>query len=387
MIRLLTYPMNVVLILSIGFLMSLINLSYIYSNPSETNIIYAFLILIMYIACSFLIPKAKRIESSTQRECEGLYKVFLFISIFGFAIEFFIYGVPAVSSKGRDGFGGIPVLHVIFYSSTMISVLFATLYSDVKKIILTLSVATAISVALLSRQMLMICFTITLISIMLRYRITTYQYFKIIVSIIVVIIAFGILGNIRQQLSGDYFEGYIIEVGGANDSGAAIGDILYWLWLYLASPVYNLFLNFDSYNAYGESCNMQVAYGSCSGSYMMDVLLPSTVSKYLGSQEFIIDMARPYLNAGTAFSASARIGGILAVSLQIILQLLFYFVGLILTPVRVRHAFIVYFSALSLFMVFDNLFIRGEFFFGFLLIMFAGLKIKIKRKSPVTEGA
>lgn len=117
---------------------------------------------------------------------------------------------------------------------------------------------------------------------------------------------------------------------------------------------------------------MSIAYGTCDGSYLLSVIIPDTISKYF-SETFEIDMVMKHLNAGTAFSASARILGLTGIFIQIIFQLILYIVGISLTTKRNRRAFVIYFSVLSFFMIFDNLFIKGEFFFVLIMLIFSGL--------------
>ncbi|HDC4530726.1 TPA: hypothetical protein O8U13_001462 [Enterobacter asburiae] len=290
----------------------------------------------------------------------------MIISAVGFAIEFSIGGMPIL--VGRENAVTIPVFHVIFYSFIIMAVLLASVYGRKRDVALSLTYAIVMSALMLSRQMMIVSFIIVVIAIASKTRFNRKNKLYLIVSFVAVVVIFGILGNLRQQLSGDYVNDYIYRVGGANADGMRIGDTMYWLWLYIASPVYNLMQNLDSYYQYGDSCNMSIAYGSCEGSYLLSVIVPDTISKYF-SEPFEIDMVMKHLNAGTAFSASARILGFAGILIQIVFQLMLYIVGILLTTKRNRRAFIVYFSVLSFFMIFDNLFIKGEFFFVLLLII------------------
>lgn len=227
--------------------------------------------------------------------------------------------------------------------------------------------------------MMIVSFIIVVIAIASKIRFNSKNKIYLIVSFAAVVVIFGILGNLRQQLSGDYVNDYIYRVGGANADGMRIGDTMYWLWLYIASPVYNLMQNLDSYYQYGNSCNVSISYGSCEGSYLLSVIVPDTISKYF-SEPFEIDMVMKHLNAGTAFSASARILGFAGILIQIVFQLMLYIVGILLTTKRNRRAFVVYFSVLSFFMIFDNLFVKGEFFFVLLMIIASGKEFSLGRK-------
>ncbi|HBP7862479.1 TPA: hypothetical protein ACP7UD_001520 [Escherichia coli] len=298
------------------------------------------------------------------------WKIFMIVSVVGFAIEFAVGGMPIL--VGRENAVTIPMFHVMFYSFIIMSVLMASVYGRKRDMVFSLTCAIVISALMLSRQMMIVSFIIAVIAIASKTRFTRKNKLYLLASFVAVIVAFGILGNLRQQLSGDYINDYIHTIGGANADGMRIGDTMYWIWLYIASPVYNLIQNIDSYYQYGSRCNMSIAYGTCDGSYLLSVIIPDTISKYF-SETFEIDMVMKHLNAGTAFSASARILGLTGIFIQIIFQLMLYIVGICLTTKRNRRAFVIYFSVLSFFMIFDNLFIKGEFFFVLIMLIFSGL--------------
>ncbi|HDO7638582.1 TPA: hypothetical protein P4F99_002899 [Escherichia coli] len=298
------------------------------------------------------------------------WKIFMIVSVVGFAIEFAVGGMPIL--VGRENAVTIPMFHVMFYSFIIMAVLMASVYGRKRDMVFSLTCAIVISALMLSRQMMIVSFIIAVIAIASKTRFTRKNKLCLLASFVAVIFAFGIIGNLRQQLSGDYINDYIYAVGGANADGMRIGDTMYWIWLYIASPVYNLIQNIDSYYQYGSRCNMSIAYGTCDGSYLLSVIIPDTISKYF-SETFEIDMVMKHLNAGTAFSASARILGLTGIFIQIIFQLMLYIVGISITTKRNRRAFVIYFSVLSFFMIFDNLFIKGEFFFVLIMLIFSGL--------------
>ncbi|MCQ4338038.1 hypothetical protein [Enterobacter asburiae] len=363
MLRLLTYPANIGAAHLIGIIFSLMPFSYFYETPDPFYILLLTSVCIFYIFISIFFKRDVYVDTGSNGSS---WKIFMIISAVGFAIEFSIGGMPIL--VGRENAVTIPVFHVIFYSFIIMAVLLASVYGRKRDVALSLTYAIVMSALMLSRQMMIVSFIIVVIAIASKTRFNRKNKLYLIVSFVAVVVIFGILGNLRQQLSGDYVNDYIYRVGGANADGMRIGDTMYWLWLYIASPVYNLMQNLDSYYQYGDSCNMSIAYGSCEGSYLLSVIVPDTISKYF-SEPFEIDMVMKHLNAGTAFSASARILGFAGILIQIVFQLMLYIVGILLTTKRNRRAFIVYFSVLSFFMIFDNLFIKGEFFFVLLLII------------------
>ncbi|MCA7860166.1 hypothetical protein LE121_00735 [Escherichia coli] len=374
MFRILSYPANIGAALLLGIVFSLMDLSYFYKSPDIFYIILLSTICLVYIFISFFFKRDVYVDNGNDGSS---WKMFVLISVAGFAIEFSIGGMPIL--VGRENAVTLPVFHVIFYSFIIMAVLLASVYGRKRDVALSLTYAIVMSALMLSRQMMIVSFIIVVIAIASKTRFNKKNKLYLIVSFVAVVVIFGILGNLRQQLSGDYVNDYIYRVGGANADGMRIGDTMYWLWLYIASPVYNLIQNIDSYYQYGDSCNMSIAYGSCEGSYLMSVIVPDTVSKYF-SEPFEIDMVMKHLNAGTAFSASARILGFPGVLIQIIFQLMLYIVGILLTTKRNRRAFIVYFSVLSFFMIFDNLFVKGEFFFVLLMIIASGKEFSLGRK-------
>lgn len=380
MYKFLIYPYNVAIILLVALFFSLFELSNFYKPPFFLDIIFVFIIIFFYcIQYRFIKPMLMR--DLQEYTCnEKIYIKYLVFSFFGFILEFILYGFPIFSDSGRDGFAGIPILHVVFYSCTMLSILYSALYSSKKDLLLCLTAAMLLSVLMLSRQMMMIAFILTLISMAFRYDLSKKKFLKIILYTIFILFIFGIVGNIRQKLAGDYVDQFIIVFGGANEKGEMLGDIAFWIWLYIASPMYNLIVNFDSYYLVGDRCNTSVYAGTCSGHFLTDVLLPETFVKYLGIEKFKIDLEMQYLNVGTAFASAARILGLPGVILQVILQGLFFYFGYLLTPSRLKSAFVVYFSALSFFMIFDNLFIKGEFFFVFLIIFLSRYNLVLKKK-------
>lgn len=373
MLRLLTYPANIGAALLIGIVFSLMPFSYFYETPDPFYILLLTSVCIFYIFISIFFKRDVYVDTGNDGSS---WKIFMIISAVGFAIEFSVGGMPIL--VGRENAVTIPVFHVIFYSFIIMAVLLASVYGRKRDVTLSLAYAIVMSALMLSRQMMIVSFIIVVIAVASKIRFNSKNKLYLIASFVAVVVIFGILGNLRQQLSGDYVNDYIYRVGGANADGMRIGDTMYWLWLYIASPVYNLIQNLDSYYQYGDSCNMSIAYGSCEGSYLLSVIVPDTISKYF-SEPFEIDMVMKHLNAGTAFSASARILGFAGILIQIVFQLMLYIVGILLTTKRNRRAFVVYFSVLSFFMIFDNLFVKGEFFFVLFMIIASGKEFTLWR--------
>lgn len=372
MFKFLTYPLNTALILSISLIFSLFNLSYFYNVPDFTGVLYLLVIIFLYFwvgVLNFFLPKPEFKNFGTNKKT---YRYMLCIALAGFFIEFILFGIPLFIEGGRDNYSGLPVLHVVFYSLLICSVIFSALYSSTKDLMVCLGCVFCVSFLLLSRQMIMVASIMTVISLSLRYNVSGKSIIKFACYGAGLVVFFGFLGNLRQQLSGDYVQGYIYVVGGANEQGIYLWEPLYWVWLYIASPIYNLLLNLDNYNAFGTACNTSINFGSCQGDFFSNVFLPNTFSKYLNINVFEIDLVMKHLNVGTGYAMAARILGLWGMVLQFAFQFVFYIVGYFITPRHIKEVFIVYFSTLSFFMLFDNLFIKGEFFFGFVLIFVIG---------------
>lgn len=372
MFRILIYPLNTALILTLSLIFSLFNFSYFYELPDSKSILYLLIIVLIYFSLGVI---SFGLAKPTFEKCKNTEKIYFYLlcsSLVGFFIEFIICGIPLLIEGGRDNYTGLPVLHVIFYSMLVCSVAFAALYASTKQLLICLACVFVVAILLLSRQMIMMASIMTVASLSLRYEISARSIVKFLCYGVLLVLVFGVLGNLRQQLSGDYVDDYIYMVGGANANGAFLWEPFYWVWLYIASPVYNLLLNLSDYDNYGKACNFAISFGSCRGDFISNVLMPNTLVKYFGLDDFEIDLIMQHLNVGTGYAVAARLMGIGGVILQIFSQLLLFIVGWLITPKHIKAAFIVYFSTLSFFMLFDNLFIKGEFFFGFLVIFIVG---------------
>ncbi|HDV3859881.1 TPA: hypothetical protein RH246_004581, partial [Escherichia coli] len=138
----------------------------------------------------------------------------MIVSVVGFAIEFAVGGMPIL--VGRENAVTIPMFHVMFYSFIIMSVLMASVYGRKRDMVFSLTCAMVISALMLSRQMMIVSFIIAVIAIASKTRFTRKNKLYLLASFVAVIVAFGILGNLRQQLSGDYINDYIHTIGGAN---------------------------------------------------------------------------------------------------------------------------------------------------------------------------
>ncbi|MFG0764780.1 hypothetical protein [Aeromonas media] len=379
MYKLLTYPLNIALILFFGLMLSLLKYSYFYETPNFYDILLIIVIIIPYVILSLFFKRSDAqvkinfdcasSEESRYLETRSLYMIS--ISLVGFIIEFIYGGLPIL--VGREVARTIPFFHVLFYSMTLCSVLYAVIFSSKKIVIICLMFASLISILTMSRQLIMVVFMIALIAFFSKHSITKKSFCYLLLSIVFVIIAFGFLGNLRQSLSGDFVDNYIQIVGGATEKGEKIGDILFWIWLYISSPIYNLIFNYNTY-IFSEPDIFKV-----DGLFFYSNILPDTISKYL-YDGFKIDLVMAHLNVGTGYAAAIRNLGLLGFLLLLIYQLLFYIVFLTIVDNKHKLMIVTYFSALSFFMIFDNLFVRAEFVFVFIIVFLSShLKLKVVR--------
>ncbi|WJM82153.1 O-antigen polymerase [Pectobacterium brasiliense] len=380
--KLFLYPLNTFFAVLLGLLFTFFNFSYFYKIPSYNDIFRIFIIMLAYLFISIFFLKRKKINIIPNERLKNIYKPLLVISSLGFVIELVLYGIPLLAQGGRDEYKSIPVLHVLFYSILICSIIFSSIYGSAKSIIISFAIALVISVLFFTRQMLMVSFMIFMISMFIRYSQYKKIYIYILFFIFFLTVLFSFLGDIRQQSAGDYVDNYVYMIGGANENGTMLGTALYWVWLYIASPIYNLYLNFNVNNEMADACITYNKVGDCFSPYISNVVMPNTISKYIGAEQIDIESVVQNLNVGTGYAKAARLFGLAGVISQITLQFLFYVIGYILTPSRVRVVYTIYFSALSFFMIFDNLFVKGEFFFVFIIIMIIGKFFS----SPIKEN-
>ena len=119
MYKLLTYPLNIALILFFGLMLSLLQYSYFYETPNFYDILLIVVIIIPYV---ILFPYFKRSEAQVKinLDCasseESIYLEarslhLISISLVGFIIEFIYGGLPIL--VGREVARTIPFFHVL----------------------------------------------------------------------------------------------------------------------------------------------------------------------------------------------------------------------------------------------------------------------------------
>lgn len=376
------FPLNIIIMLILSFSMSFLYLSYFYEKNNILDFFNILIIIFLYFIV-YLVFRKKRILANvldiyakSQYNMRNKFTKPMVVGILGFVTEFFVKGIPLFLLGGRDDYTGIPVIHPLSYSLIIVAITYVCAYSNIRNIIYSFIVVLILSILLLSRQMFMISIIIFLITYFIRNEISAAKFVKSFFIVFTVFILFGYIGNVRQKLSGDYVEHYIYTIGGINSFGENFSDSFIWLWLYLVTPVYNLFANIRSYNIYGDHCNTSLVYGDCAGDFFTSVFLPNTILKYADSKTFMIDLVVGHLNVGTGYAVSGRLLGITGIVIQIIVQIIIFYLGYKFYKRESKFIFVVLFSAFSVFMIFDNLFTKGEFFFCFILIYIMQYRFK-----------
>jgi hypothetical protein len=170
----------------------------------------------------------------------------------GFILEFIYFGtVPILSAMSNADFSyhdftGIPTFHVVlstfsmFYSIYLFHQYISSTGGLWGFILFIVSIFPDILVVNRG-AIIIIIFACFVIYLMKLQRLRLKKIGLIIFSIIVVIYAFGIIGNLRYSASKEDKE-YILRIGGASDEFIQ-GDVpfeYYWGYLYIATPIGNL---------------------------------------------------------------------------------------------------------------------------------------------------
>lgn len=375
------YPLNIIFVISLGILFTSLDFSYFYHQPTFFDYFFCFSIVLYSVVFCFFTVGWNRFSIVPNERLKKLIIPLLTISMVGFFIEMALYGVPLLVSGGRDDYKTLPVLHVLFYSMLLSSALLSSLYGNKKHIFFSFLAILLIAVLFFTRQMLMVTFMMFMITYIYKGKGNKKIYFVSILLFSFIGVAFSLLGDLRQQSSGDYVENYVYIIGGAKDEAKSFGTNFYWLWLYIASPFYNLFYNLHIHDMLSNPCSSFNSQGDCIIPYIDNVILPNTISKYTTNNPIEVSTVVDNLTVGTGYAKAARILGLFGVYIQLILQFIFYIIGFLFMPKVVRPAYIIYFSTLSFFMVFDDLYVKGEFFFVFLILLIIGLYSKRKNNA------
>jgi len=379
--RLLFFPFNVILVMMIGFFLSIFHFSQYYTPPDLFDFFWLVLSLLPQLVFGYVFYNKFKVNFPLSKSI-NLNKIsvsFLIIGLMLFLVVFFRVGIPIFSSTGRDiytadddgkVFGGdslASLLNMIGYSCVLLSVTFSSAFNSKKIALLCLGCVVLLSVLILSRQLTMISVVIYAIFYFVKNKINKKLFFRTILFIVFVVLFFSVLGNFRQEAHGDYVTNYAHFIGASTKEGYLIGDSLFWFWLYISSPVYNLFYNLHTYREATSLC--YALSPSCIYNFLTADILPSTISKAFGWSLFPENLVAQHLNVSTAFTRTVMLFGYFGAFIHSLMQVFFYLLFYICCQREMRFVMSVYYSALTFFSVFFNIFIGPSFVFVLVVII------------------
>ena len=368
------FPLNVILIMSIGLFLTFFPFSYYYVTPDTLDVFFYIISLLPYVFFYFFSKKYYKLDfpESKNITLHSIYKIFFILSIICFMIVFATSGVPILSSGGREmssamAEGGdgdknkfVTIVNIVGYCFLICTVLFSAAFSSKKQMFFCLIYIIAMSVIILSRQLTMVSIVVFGLCYVTRFKVNAKRFFMMLGILFLIIQFFSILGDYRQKLHGDYVVNYAHFVGASTVEGDSISDALFWLWLYIASPVYNMFYNYHSYNELLSPC-YSVLSSQCQEYVLSSNLLPLTISKFIGLPISTEKLIVEHLNVSTAYARTILLFGVFGMFIYSIIHIIFYIIGAKLCTKEMRIIFNVYYSALSFFVIFYNVFIFPHF--------------------------
>jgi len=379
--------------MALGFVLSLFHFSQYYTPPDVFDLLWLLFTLLPQFIFGYVVYNKNKISIPESNSID-LSKVsiwFLIIGAFLFCIVFVRVGVPLFSSTGRDiytadddgkVFGGdslASLLNMIGYSCVLTAVTFSSAFNSKKIALLCLGFVVALSVLILSRQLTMISVVIFAIFYFMKNKINKKLFFRTLFSLFLIMLFFSFLGNFRQEAHGDYVSNYAHFIGASTREGYVISDSVFWFWLYISSPVYNLFYNLHEYKEITSLC--YALNSSCIQNFLTADILPSTISKALGWELFPENLVAQHLNVSTAFTRTVMLFGYFGGFFHSLMQVVFYLFFYAICERKMRFVMTVYYSGLTFFSVFFNIFIGPSFVFVLIIIIAIGWINKFKLKS------
>lgn len=287
---------------------------------------------------------------------ETEYWLFIQLVLIGvfFASEFYVYGVPLLVGS-RAEFTGFDVLHVAAYGYLFYLNARSVTTGRFSSALAVFILSCIIGALMLSRQLMMYSFLVFSIGLLYSGKV---KIRSIVILLCMVVALFGVLGEIRE--SGG--EEYIYEIGGANELGRKVPSSIYWIWLYMSSPIYNLLYNLPD--------NLFALDVSSPGRFLAQIVMPEFLATRLNLVPDKPMFVMEHLNVATGFGLSARYAGLLGVLIHFCFIVLFYMFGRIALRGFYRRVFVLHFSVCAVLFVFDNNFTRTEYFMVFVYVFF-----------------
>lgn len=328
------------------------------------------------------------------RPCQNTLNVKILYSfiILGFLAEFAHAGaIPFFAIISGSGFDyaafGIPTFHVIlitftgFFTIQLFNIYMST--NEKKYLWLCLSLF-IFPILIFSRG----TFLLNLSSITFVYLFSTNRnklkiYLSFSVIVMIILLLFGVLGNIRteNQKSGtiDDVNELILLMGDAKPSFeySSIPREYFWAYLYISSPLANLQLNIDTNQEYKYSVKNFLLYVNTQLNFDF---ISKRINSTLGWEPLEINMIAEYWVVATAFSYSYSYLGWLGIVLTFCFIMTVSFVYLILLrPSNPYFATgLAILNTMLLFCIFDNMFTFSGL--SFQLIYPLLLQFKLRQK-------
>ncbi len=322
---------------------------------------------IIYKRRSFLIP-------SVEKRKVIYLLIFLILSL---SAEFLYHGlIPLVLVIKGVSYDytqfGIPVFHVFLLSYvTLLGVLYFYRYLVYKnKYYLSIFIFSLIFSLLIVNRGTLVFIILSSVIAYSSLNFKMIKFLKILLTLVIFIFVFGVLGNLRMVSSGYNDEDAIIKIGQASDTYLEMNlpNETFWAYLYLTSPYANL-----ENEVKNREFNDQYEFKS----YIVYEILPDFVSKRFEMENSKSNLLTDELNVNTMYGGSINKTGFLGA-----LGLFFwYIISIFITPKLVNRDYfiptIILLSSLSFLLVFSNILKFSGFVFQFfILICFSHFKFK-----------
>ena len=305
----------------LSFLLYLLGWSDLYPEITIHTILFFTITFLISTYLSFTIKNSPLLQYTKIANNSIIYRLTTISCAAWVADIIYAQSVPILNilfglKYSYNEFVGIPTIHVIISSfQTFFCVYLFHLFLSVKKNnILFLCLLNLVPfVIIFSRSALMIitiaCLIIYVTSKSNQLLSETVKrfIFKILPFVLIVLIVFGSLGNLRsgsQLDDSDNADELIFLVAEANSKfySSGVPKILFWSYVYISSPLANLQRNIDmSNNSYLNSKNIT--------SFFINELLPDFISKRIGESFGILPtspyLISPNLTVGTVYAGSA----------------------------------------------------------------------------------
>ncbi|MGS0738603.1 hypothetical protein ACVBEG_19210 [Pseudomonas sp. GG8] len=347
--RLTLFPAGIIIAFSLSLFLATFRLSYFYD---EVDLLPSLAVLVI-VVCTFIMAapfsKLGSLPAPTPKEYSIFYIQTLFVFIY-FLVELGVYGIPLLGLD-RSEFTGVKTWHVLFYGFLFYLNVKSSTLKSLKPSVLIFIVSSTLGALMMTRQLMMYSFLVLIISLTSRGKLKAWH---IVTMCALVSVLFGMLGNIRESGDGDY----ILKVGGANDKGLQVPSSLYWMWLYIVCPIYNLSYNFKGHDIFEIRIDDVKVL-------LVNIFVPEFLYTRLDVVRPEPDYVMPHLNVASGFGLSVKYAGVFGVLVHSLSLLLFYLIGIFSLSGKYKVAFTVHFSACAILFFFNNTFTQAEYYLVF----------------------